>query len=187
VSATVHVPVRRTIRCLLLLLTPLLFILLSTNSYAGEQGLSVGYGFAAFNKNTDTGEIERERTYNFLQLTYFYENPYWRRASVLVEPFAAYINRPESGVDVGFDLLMRWYPFERTRGALYFDAGAGVAYTSIALREQGTRVMGILVAGIGLRYKTFFIEDRFRHYSNGATAYPNRSVNANVLSVGMYF
>jgi hypothetical protein len=181
------VSAQRIGRRLLLSLTPLLILCLPINSYAGEQGLSVGYGFAALNKNTGTGKIEEERTYNFLQLMYSYENSYWKKASVVVEPFAAIINRPESGVDGGFDLVMRWYPLERSRSALFFDIGAGVAYTSIALREQGTRVMGILVGGIGVRYKTLFVEDRFRHYSNGATAYPNRSVNANILSVGMYF
>lgn len=41
--------------------------------------------------------------------------------------------------------------------------------------------------GIGYRYARFFIENRFRHYSNGGTTSPNRSVDADVLSVGVYF
>ncbi len=84
-------------------------------------------------------------------------------------------------------LLPRWYPSNRARSGLFLDLGAGASYTSISFQERGTHLLGVLVGGIGVRYKTFFIEDRLRHYSNGHTSYPNRSVNANITSVGMYF
>jgi hypothetical protein len=180
-------PVQKIVRYLLLLLPSFLLLFLSIESHAGEQGLSLGYGFAALNKNSSTGKVEGGKEYDFLQLAYLHESPYWKKASFVVEPFAACINRPESGIDMGFDLLLRWYPSDRTRRGLYFDVGAGAAYTSISFKEQGTHLVGILVGGVGLRYRTFFIEDHFRHYSNGRTAYPNRSVNANIISVGMYF
>ena len=176
---------QRTIWRLLLSLP--LFLLLPVNSYAGEQGLTFGYGFAALNNQTATGEVEGGKTYDFLQVAYFYENPYWKKASFVVEPFAAYINRPDAGVDAGFDLLLRWHPFNSAPNGLFFDVGAGTAYTSISFEEQGTHLLGILAAGIGFRYGNFFIEDRLRHYSNGNTAFPNRSVDANIASVGMYF
>jgi hypothetical protein len=95
--------------------------------------------------------------------------------------------QPFQGIDVGFDLVLRWYPSNKARSGLFFDVGAGVAYTSIAFEEQGTHLLGILTGGIGFQYKSLFIEDRFRHYSNGGTASPNRSMNANIISVGMYF
>ena len=170
-----------------LLLSLPLCVFLPVNSYAGEQGLTIGYGFAALNSRTVTGEIEGGKTYDFLQVTYLYESPYWKQVSFVAEPFAAYINRPESGVDVGLDLLLRWYPSNSARSGLFFDVGVGAAYTSISFEEQGTHLLGILVGGIGFRYKTFFIEDRFRHYSNGNTASPNRAVDANIISVGTYF
>jgi hypothetical protein len=178
---------QRIVRYLLLLLPSFLLLFLSIESHAGEQGLSVSYGFAAFNDHTSTGKVEGGKEYDFLQLAYLHESPYWTKASFVVEPFAAYVNRPESGIDVGFDLLLRWYPSDRTRSGFYFDVGAGAAYTSISFKEQGTHLLGILVGGVGFRYKSFFVEDRFRHYSNGHSAYPNRSVNANIISVGMYF
>ena len=39
----------------------------------------------------------------------------------------------------------------------------------------------------GYRYARFFLENKSRHYANGATALSNRSVNANVLRVDVYF
>ena len=66
-------------------------------------------------------------------------------------------------------------------------AGVGVAYTTIAFEEQGTHFLFILQAGLGLRYENFFIENRLRHYSNGGTESPNRSVHASIMTFGYYF
>jgi len=77
----------------------------------------------------------------------------------VAEPFAARINRPEPG-NAGLDLLLRWYPPVGDRRGLFFDVGAGAAYTTISIQEQGTHLLGILVGGIGLQYDTLFIEDR---------------------------
>jgi hypothetical protein len=176
---------RQIVCCLVLSLMVLAF--LSVDCRAGDQGLSFGYGFAALNKHTSTGRIEGGKNYDFIQASYLYEKPIWEKVSFLVEPFAAYINRPESGADVGFNLLLRWYPASVDRIGLFFDAGGGIAYTSIAFKEQGTHLLGILAGGVGYRYNAFFTEARFRHYSNGATATPNRSVNAVIISVGTYF
>jgi hypothetical protein len=157
------------------------------NGYAAEQSLSVGYGFAALNQSLSTGRIEGGRNYDFFQAAYLYEMPFWSTVSVALEPFAASVNRPESGFDGGVDLLGRWYPCNVGASRLFIDLGAGVAYTTTHFEEQGTHLLGVLAVGIGLRYKQFFIEDRLRHYSNGGTASPNRAVDANVISVGMYF
>jgi hypothetical protein len=177
--------VRRIVCCLLLSLP--LFLFLPLSSHAAEHGVSVGYGFAELNTHTSGGEIEGGKKYDFFPVSYIYENPYWKRVSFVAEPFAAYVNRPNTGVDVGFTLLLRWYPTSMAHRGPFFDVGAGTAYTTIGFKEQGTHFLGILTGGIGYRYKSLFIEDRFKHYSNGHSAYPNRSVNANVVSVGMYF
>ena len=155
--------------------------------YAAEQDLSVGYGFAAFNVRTSPGRIEGGKSYDFFQLTYLYEMPVWNKVSIALEPFAASVNRPESGLDAGFDVLGRWYPFNLGASRFFVDLGAGLAYTTIKFEEQGTHLLGILACGMGLRYKNFFIEDRLRHYSNGHTTHPNRAVDANIVNVGMYF
>ena len=52
---------RRTV-CCLFLLSPL-FLLLPVGSYAGEQGLAVGYGFADFNDHVAGGEVEGGKKY----------------------------------------------------------------------------------------------------------------------------
>jgi hypothetical protein len=57
----------------------------------------------------------------------------------------------------------------------------------VDFKEQGTHLLFILQAGIGFQWKKFFIENRFRHYSNSNTAQPNRSINANMIMVGMHF
>jgi pantothenate kinase type III len=157
------------------------------NGCAAEQSLSVGYGFAALNEHISTGRIEGGKHYDFFQAAYLYEMPLWSPVSLALEPFAASVNRPESGFDAGLDLLARWYPCNVGLSRLFVDLGAGVAYTTVHFEEQGTHLLGVLAAGIGLSYKQFFIEDRLRHYSNSGTAYPNRAVDANIISVGMHF
>jgi hypothetical protein len=179
--------VQKSVWCLLLSSLLLISLCPLTKGYAAEQGLSVGYGFAALNERTGTGIVEGGKYYDFFQFAYLYEMPFWSTVSAVIEPFAASINRPESGFDGGFDVLGRWYPCNVGASRLFVDLGAGIAYTTIKFEEQGTHLMGVLAGGIGLRYKQFFVEDRLRHYSNGGTASPNRSVDANIVSVGMYF
>jgi hypothetical protein len=152
----------------------------------GEHGLSVGYGFALFSHDNKPGRVE-DGNYDFFQGSYLYEYPLSAKWVFLVEPFVAYVNRPVDGVDVGFNLGVKVYPFSVDRQGFFFGAGTGAAYTSVNFSEQGTHMLFILQASIGYRYKNFFIEDRWRHYSNGGLSSPNRSVNANIIAVGMYF
>jgi hypothetical protein len=151
-----------------------------------QHALSVGYGFALFSNGRSAGQIE-EGNYDFFQVAYLYERPLSARWMLLVEPFVAYVNRPVEGVDVGCNLGLKVYPFAQDRSGFFFTMGTGAAYTSVDFAEQGTHLLFILQASVGYRYKNFFIEDRWRHYSNGNTARPNRSINANIINVGMYF
>ena len=154
----------------------------------GENGFSLGYGFAAFNNQRATGEVEGKKHYNFIQAVYVYERPFsTKELALLVEPYAAYVNKPNSGADAGLGLGIKYYPARTDKGGFYMMAGTGMAYTSIGFQEQGTHLLFILLGGLGYRYKNLFIEDRFRHYSNGGTASPNWSVNANIISLGTYF
>ena len=156
---------------------------------SADTGLSIGYGFAAFNLQKHTGKIEGGKYYDFFQLTYLYERPCrdYRQLALFFEPFAAYINRPNDGVDVGLYAGLKWYPTDHANKGFFVTAGTGMVYTTTGFKEQGTHLNFTLEAGIGYRFKRFFIEDRVRHYSNGRTAWPNRSVQANILSVGYYF
>jgi hypothetical protein len=157
-------------------------------AFCGENGFSLGYGFAAFNKGKSTGKLEGGKNYNFMQAVYVYERPFSsKELALLAEPFAAYVNKPNSGADVGFGLGIKYYPHRTDKGGFYMMAGPGLAYTSIGFQEQGTHLLFILQGGVGYRYKNLFIENRFRHYSNGGTASPNWSVNSNIVSLGTYF
>jgi hypothetical protein len=163
-----------------------LLIALQTPAWPTEQALSIGYGFSLFSNGKDSGKIE-DGNYDFFQAAYLYEKPLSVRWMLLVEPFAAYINRPVEGVDVGLNLGLKVYPFTQHRSGFFFTMGTGAAYTSVKFAEQGTHLLFILQGSVGYRYRNFFIEDRWRHYSNSNTASPNRSINANIVVLGMYF
>ncbi len=158
-------------------------------SACAENALSIGYGFAAFNTERHIGKIEGGDYYDFFQMAYLYERPFsYRKLALVAEPFAAYVQRPNSGADIGFSLGLRYYPFRADKeGGFFVSAGPGIAYTTIGFKEQGTHLLFILQGGIGYRYKNLFLENRVRHFSNGGTAKPNWSVNANVLIFGVYF
>jgi hypothetical protein len=156
-------------------------------SFAGDHGFSLGFGFGAFNKGKTIGKVE-SGSYNFIQAVYVYEKPFsLKDLGLLAEPFGAYVNQPATGFDLGFDLGLRYHLFTTEKSGLYLSAGPGIAYTTIGFKEQGTHLLFVLQGGIGYSYKDFFIEDRIRHYSNGGTARPNWSVNANILSIGAHF
>ncbi len=154
-----------------------------------DQGVSVGYGLAAYNPGKHVGRIEGGREYDFFQVTYLLERPCRDHPplAVFLEPFAASVNRPNPGVDAGFYTGLKYCFLNTVKSGFFVTAGSGLAYTTTGFHEQGTHFNFTLEAGIGYRYGRYFIENRLRHYSNGNTASPNRSVNANVLSVGVYF
>lgn len=154
---------------------------------AGEHAATVAYGFGAFNIQSQVLKIEGKQNYDFFQVSYLYERPFRNRnVALVVEPFAAFVNRPDYGVDGGFTVGVKWYPFAPGKG-LYLGPQVGAAYTSVKFQEQGTHLLFILQATIGFRFGDFFIEDRFKHYSNGSTEEPNRSVHSNLIVVGVYF
>jgi hypothetical protein len=154
-----------------------------------DHGFSIGYGVAALCPHLHIGRIEGGSYFDFFQATYLYERPCgdYRRLAVFFEPFAVYVNRPHENVDLGFYTGLKYYPFDRGEHGLFFSAGTGMAYTTMKFQEQGTHLLFTLEASVGYRFGRFYVEDMMRHYSNGATTSPNRSVHANILSVGVYF
>ena len=156
---------------------------------AADEGLSVGYGLGALNYEKQIGRIQGGRYYDFFQFTFVYERPFqdYKPLAVYVEPFASYVNRPDPGLDGGLYVGLKLYPFDQERRGLFIIGGTGTAYTTIKFKEQGTHQLFTLEAGVGYRFQRFFAEDVLRHYSNGGTASPNRSVQADILSVGFYF
>lgn len=176
----------KTFLVICVLLVSLLAVL--PDGVCGENGFSFGAGFGAFNNGKSLGKLEGGKSYNFIQAVYVYEKPFsTKELALLAEPFVSYVNKPDSGVDVGLGLGLKYYPCRTDKSGFYLMAGTGMAYTSIGFQEQGTHLLFILQGGLGYRYKNYFVEDRFRHYSNGGTASPNWSINANIISLGTYF
>jgi len=165
--------------CLLLVLTPV-------SASAQSHGLAVGYGFGFLSNGKAVGHIE-EGNYNFFNLAYRYERYLSQMWGLLVEPFVSYTERPEDGVDAGLTLSLK-YKFSKKDGDGFFMTfGGGSAYTSVDFKEQGSHVLFILHTGIGYTWKKFFLETRFKHYSNGGIEHPNRSINAALIMAGVNF
>lgn len=154
---------------------------------ADQQAISVGYGLAAFNKSSDLGHLENSRYYDFVQITYSYEKLLSGKFNLVAEPFVGIVNRPVSGVDVGVAIGGRYYFGEKNYQGLFATISAGGVYTSVAFEEQGTHGLFVLQGGLGYKWEKVFLEGKFRHYSNGGLAYPNRSINAGILGVGFTF
>jgi hypothetical protein len=107
----------------------LIFILLTAllgfaaEGRCGENGFSLGYGFAAFNQGRSGGKIEGGKDYNFVQATYLFEKPFsWKELALLVEPFSSYVTNPTSGVDLGVGVGLKYYPARTDKGGIYFMA-----------------------------------------------------------------
>jgi len=172
--------------CLCAFLTGLLVF--SDRAVNGENAFSVGYGFAAWNLERPVFKIEGGKHYDFAQATYLFEKPVlWKGLRLLVEPFASYVVQPASGTDFGVGLGLKYYPFGRQEDGFYLMGGSGMAYSTIGFQEQGTHLFIIGQGGIGYRFGRFFVENRFRHFSNGGLASPNWSVNSNIFMIGAYF
>ena len=152
-----------------------------------ENGVSIGYGFGAWNGN-GIGHIEQKKSYDYGTGSYFYEKPLTSALAFMIEPFVGSVSRPVAGADVGFSMYIKAYlPKLSPENRFYFTAGPRAAYTSVKFMEQGTHGLFVLQGGVGYRRGRLFIENRFHHYSNGGLATPNRSVNSNLVVIGCYF
>ncbi len=166
----------------------LLFIVaLPLTCYGQNDGLSVGGGFGFLNGDQPLGKIGGKRDYYFGQISYFHEFHLYKNGFLHLEPFLAYTNQPNDGIDAGLNVLLRYYLPVSAKSSFFLDFGSGAAYTSIRFKEQGTHWLTMVQGGIGFKWKNFFIVDRLRHYSNAGLASPNRQVNANVISIGFFF
>ncbi len=161
-------------------------IVLPLHGFCGEDAIAAGYGFGLFNKD-HSGTNIRDGNYDYVQIAYVHERQFKGMLNYVLEPFASYINRPNEGVDGGLSIYLKGYLNRDRRSGLYVTLGVGALYTSEKFREQGTHLLGCIQGGFGYRFGKWFIEDRFKHYSNGHTAYPNRSLHSNVLYIGAYF
>ena len=153
-----------------------------------DNAITASYGFGIFNRDADFGKLRgQDQQYYFYQLAYSREKTLARSLCLLAEPFVAYVSYPNSGLDAGMTASLKYYFGKDYKNSFFATLGAGAAYTTIKFEEQGTHFLFILQGGIGYRWNKYFIENRFRHYSNGGTESPNRSVNANIVNIGVHF
>jgi hypothetical protein len=162
-------------------------LLLPLAASAMNEGLMVGFGTAMFNPKHAEGRLE-DGKYNFLQIVFATEFPLYKKSlNLYLEPFLSYVNSPNDGVEGGVGTGIKYFFSGHEYRGFYGTAGTGFSYSTIKFREQGTHAHFILSAGLGYRWKSFFLENRFRHFSNGGLSRPNRSVHANILYLGMIF
>jgi len=165
----------------------LLLFLLPMPAWAQTNGLSIGYGFGVLNPHQEFGKVQDDRSYNFLYLSYLHEKSLFENAFLVIEPFLSYVHKPEDGLDLGLNLLFRYYLKVGDQSHLFGNLGIGAAYTSVDFKEQGTHFLFAPQVGIGFRWGRYSLEARLRHYSNANTADPNRDVNALLLLLGIFF
>jgi hypothetical protein len=165
----------------------LLLFLLPMPALAQTHGFSLGYGFGVLNPHQEFGKVQDDRSYNLLYVSYLQEKSLFANGFLVFEPLISYVHKPEGGVDLGLNLLFRYYWKVGDNSRLFGNLGIGVAYTSVDFKEQGTHFLFSPQGGIGFRWGRYFIENRFRHYSNAHLAEPNKTVNADILLFGLYF
>jgi hypothetical protein len=173
--------------CALLLLLASSCALLPCVALADQQTIAVGYGFAVLDNNRQVGHLWGNDYYDFGQIAYGWEKTLSGTFNLLLEPYAAYVNRPETGLDLGFTVNGRYYFGPTNHRGFFATVGAGGAYTTIKFEEQGTHDLFVLHGGLGYKWEKLFVEARFRHYSNGGFSHPNRSVDTALVSVGRAF
>ena len=167
-------------------LVSLYLALLPVSVSAQSHSVSVGYGFGVFSNDKIMGHIE-EGSYDFFNLAYQYERFLSQVLGLVVEPFTSYTINPKDGIDVGATLSLKYKFHKNENNGFFLTLGGGSVYTSINFKEQGTHFLFIAQAGFGYKWNHFFVENRFRHYSNAGTTSPNRSINSNIIMVGMNF
>jgi len=151
-------------------------------TFANNIIVSAGYGFAFLNPERKIYRLrDTKGLYDFYHVSLAKEHPIYSQISIVAEPFIVYQARPDDGLDFGFTISGKYYMTKN----FYVHVGVGIAYTTYGFKEQGTHLPFILQGGIGYRWKRFFIEDRFKHYSNGGISRPNTSINSNIILIGV--
>jgi hypothetical protein len=117
--------------------TLILFFLftLPLTGYAQDNGLSVGYGFGFLNHHRNSGKIEFGRDYDFAQISYFREFHLIKDLFFHLEPFLAYVNQPNNRVDMGLNLLLRYY-VNLGKNSLFMNAGSGALIRASPLKNK---------------------------------------------------
>lgn len=109
-----------------------------------------------------------------------------------VEPFLNPVLGPETNVEGGCNLLLKYaYPLN-SRLLPYIEGGTGLLYTSQTFKEQSTHLNSIVQGGIGFHYflrQSFSLDVgyRFRHFSNAGIRKPNEGIDTHSILIGFSY
>ncbi|MFA5087642.1 MAG: acyloxyacyl hydrolase [Candidatus Omnitrophota bacterium] len=109
---------------------------------------------------------------------------------IVLEPFANAVFTPDSNVEAGCTVLIKYsYPLTE-KIYPYSFGGGGMAYLSQHTREQSTQWGFTPQIGTGVSYffrkdMAFNVEYRYRHFSNANIKTPNEGINVNMFLFGV--
>ena len=109
---------------------------------------------------------------------------------LVFEPFVNIVATPDSNIEAGCTILMKYaYPVTEKLYP-YGIAGGGIIYLTQHTREQSTQYNFTPQMGAGITYffkkdLAFNIEYRYRHLSNGGIKEPNGGINVGMLLLGV--
>lgn len=111
---------------------------------------------------------------------------------LLIELPVSFLIKPDGGQIFGLNFLACWTLKTSQRYIPYFFVGGGPVYTEADVPGMGADLNGNYQAGLGFRYKTrkgrsFTIEYRFHHISNGGMKQPNIPLNSSKALIGIGF
>ena len=109
---------------------------------------------------------------------------------IILEPYANAVVSPDSNVEAGCTILLKYsYPLTQ-KIYPYALGGGGAAYISQHTREESTQWGFTPQLGAGFSY--FFrkdtalnVEYRYRHFSNADLKKPNDGINVNLFLIGI--
>lgn len=109
-----------------------------------------------------------------------------------VEPFVNAITVPQTGVETGCSIGLRYLHNLSVPLDLFVEGSAAPMFLSIRSAEQGEPGFNFLIqTGVGFQYKAtgstaIFAGYRFRHISHGGVVdRPNSGINSNVIIAGL--
>ena len=127
---------------------------LADRGICGENAFSVGYGFAAFNLQRQTGKLEGGKRYDFEWYRTHTKDPFYGKGWSCWSWYAAYVQDPTNGTDFGVGIGFKYYPFNKDKNDGFFmTAGTGMAYSTIGFEEQGTHLFFIGQGGLNLPFR----------------------------------
>jgi len=114
------------------------------------------------------------------------------RIDFVLEPFINTISSPDTNIEAGANLLLKYVCPVTERLQLYIKGGAGMLYMSQHTEEQGTQYNFLPQIGAGIHLfltngMALSCEYRYRHLSNADIEKPNSGIDTEMILGGISF